>query len=75
MTAGRKMNVKSVVALTFDGRKDGELLAKLNAAAAVSRRKSHTLARAILLEHLNRIIDENSIDWQEWLNPAGGRPG
>lgn len=64
-------------ALTFDARKagDGELMAKLNAAAPYHRQKAHTLARSILMEYLNKFIDENGIDWQYGFSPADVRPG
>ena len=59
------MTIKPIVALTFDGRKDGELLAKLNAVAPYAKKKAHTLARIILLTKLNELIDEYSIDISE----------
>jgi len=59
------MRFKQIVALTFDGRKDKELLAKLNAVAPYARKKSHTLARIILLQKLNELITEYGIDISE----------
>ena len=55
------MGIKSIVALTFDGRKDRELLAKLNAVAPYARKKVHTLARGILIEKLDEMISSCGI--------------
>jgi len=50
------MPIKPVVALTFDARKDTELLGKLNAVAPYYRKKVHTLAREFLMKELNEAI-------------------
>jgi len=55
------MNIKPIVALTFDARKDVELMAKLNAVAPYYHKKSTTVARDILMEKLNEIVSNLGI--------------
>ncbi len=57
--------IKRITAVTFDAKKDKELLAKLNAVAPYTRKKVHTLVRIILLTRLNELIDEYGIDISE----------
>jgi len=69
------MAQKRITALTFDGKRDAELMAKLSAAAPYHNQKAHTLARFILMQYLNTFIDANGIDWSSWSSPAERRPG
>lgn len=50
------MNIKRVVAVSLDARKDVEVIAKLNAVAPFHRKKVATLAKDILNEKLDEMI-------------------
>lgn len=56
------MTIKPVVCITFDGRKEPELIAKLNAAAPYFGKKVHTVAREILTEKLDEVIRVQGIN-------------
>jgi hypothetical protein len=60
------VGIKPIVALTFDGRKDKELLMKLNAVAPYMGKKVHTVARMILTEKLDDIIRAQGINIYEY---------
>ena len=50
------MNIRPIVAISFDARTEPELLRKLNACAPFFRKKPTTVAREILTEKLDEVI-------------------
>jgi len=56
------MNIKPVVAISFDARTEPDLIAKLNAVAPYCGKKAHTICREILNEKLDEIIRVQGID-------------
>jgi hypothetical protein len=59
--------------LHFDKRNDPELFQKLNAVAPVVYRKPHDLVRMLLLQELEKIIEQHEIDiYQGLAQPAVG---
>ena len=56
------MTIRPVVAISFDARTERELIAKLNAVAKNFGKKAHTVARMILNEKLDEIIQVQGID-------------
>lgn len=60
------MTIKPVVAISFDARTEKELIAKLNAVAPYFGKKAHTVARMILTEKLDEIIQVQGINIYEY---------
>jgi hypothetical protein len=56
------MNIKPVVAISFDARTEPDLIAKLNAVAPYCHKKAHTVCREILTEKLDEIIRVQGIN-------------
>ena len=68
------MAIQKVKAVNFNNKQDPELIAKLNAVAPYEHRKVHTLARLILIQWLDKQIEEYGIDIYE-SQQSGGVPG
>ena len=66
--------IRPVETLHFDKRNDKGLFRKLNAVAPVVYRKPHDLVRVLLLQELDKIIEQHGIDiyQQDIAQPAVG---
>lgn len=59
------MNIRPIVAITFDARTQPDLLRKLNAVAPYLGKKVTTVAREILTERVDEIIRVQGINIHE----------
>jgi len=57
--------VRPIRSLTLDADRDGELFAALNAVAKHFGKKAHPIARTVLSQGLNKIVEELGIDIYE----------
>jgi len=64
------MATKTIKQLTFQQSQYPELLAKLNAVAPYQYLKVHQLAQAILLKHLDELIDQYGIDISPYMTQS-----
>jgi hypothetical protein len=65
--------IKRIENLHYDKRNDPELFQKLNAVAPVVYRKPHDFVRMILLQELDKIIEQHGINvYQDQAQPAVG---
>ena len=68
-----KVNIRPIVAITFEARTQPELLRKLNAIAPYLGKKVTTVAREILTEKADEIIRVQGIDiYENYAQPAVG---
>ena len=73
------MAIKAITQLTFRGDQNPELIARLNAVALKLNdiepyppQRVHTLAKAILMKQLDKMIEQHGIDISEYLAQSAG---